>query len=256
MISFNTNTKSFEDINKVLQDIKNQFNSILERLNPESFTEDSEAQGELGDLRIIRTEEDLNSFEIKTKDGWQRPYIGENIVVFKRKKDKSSMPSKKSITELEASDSSTGSKKAKQTIYDEKAGKFVIARPDHISQWIWFDASSHNVTEEAPWEYTHDLGVLPSLAQIQFAPGAYDNPTTGTDETALEDQSGVIWYTHLNNSFADSDSTSQRAGGMYHITATKVLVECSRTAMARGFVPSTGAGYDHTDGAIRILLWK
>jgi hypothetical protein len=126
MISFNTNTKSFEDINKVLQDIKNQFNAILERLNPESFTQDSEAEGELGDLRIVRTEEDLNSFEIKTKDGWQRPYIGENIVVFKRKKDKTSLPAKKTIAEIETVDSSTGDNQAQKTIFDESTGGFSV----------------------------------------------------------------------------------------------------------------------------------
>lgn len=136
MISFNTNIKTFEDANKALQEIKNQLNIMLERLGEGDFKEESETEGIIGDIRIIRNAENQNTFEIKTEEGWQKPVVGETLVSFKNQDETSKSPAKKSIDELEVTDTTTGDKVAKKTIFDEKAGKFVLPRADYDSGWI------------------------------------------------------------------------------------------------------------------------
>ena len=256
LTSIITNVKSFPDVQRALEELKKALNFVKEKQNPSPELGESQLDGDVGSIRVISNNNEDALFEIKTEEGWKRPVVGNTPVTFGEVASIAKTKTKRSIDEIEANDIETEGNVAKKTIFDEKADKFILARPDHISQWIWFDASSHRVTYDIPWEYTHDLGVLPSLAQIQYAPAVYDNPTTGTDETAIADQSSVTWYTHLNNSFAGNGTTARRMGGMYHITSTKVFIECSRSNMAGGFDPSNGNASDYTDGAIRILLWK
>ena len=128
--SISTNVQTFTDVQRALEELRNKIDDLESNQNPQPTGDESEADGEIGSIRVIKNSDKENIFEIKTDDGWKKPMVGNTPVSFKRLEEVSKTTTKKSIDELEATDTTTGDKVAEKTIYDEKADKFVIARHD------------------------------------------------------------------------------------------------------------------------------
>ena len=256
LTSIITNVRSFPDVQRALEELKKALNFVKEKQNPSPELGESQLDGDVGSIRVISNNNEDALFEIKTEEGWKRPVVGNTPVTFGEVASISKTKTKRSIDEIETNDIETEGNVAKKTIFDEKADKFILARPDYISPWIWFDYSSHVCDSSVPWEYAHDLGMLPTLIQVQVAYAEDGNPTSGTDEEPLEDQNSIVWYTGFNNNFSDSEATARRYGAMWHVTSSKIIVQGARSLTAKGFFQSSGNNVSYEDCSIRILMWK
>ena len=168
-----TNIKTLLDAQRIVSELEKRIIDLEEKQDPTSTGEESEIEGEIGSLRVIKNEENENLFEIKTEDGWKRPVVGNTPVTFKRLEDVSKSKTKKSIDELESSDDTTGGTEAKNTIYDEKDGKFILPRADYDSGW------TANASDNAATTLEHSLETINfSIIDIQVS-----NSSTGSNAT-------------------------------------------------------------------------
>ena len=182
--AINTSVKDFNDVQRALEAVKTELDLVKDKLNPVSEDEE-DASGIPGEIRIVKNTGEESLLEIKTKDGWKKPMIGESRIILKNLTSNTRMPEKKSIDELEIEDSNTDSEIAKKTIYDEKADEFSVKhltaaqtgglpRPDYDSGWTE-DASG----EGSPVELAHNLDTVEfSMIDIQIS-----NASTGANAT-------------------------------------------------------------------------
>ena len=149
-LKVNTKVQTMQDVQKSLIEIEKNFNTLLTRINSPAEKELPGTQGETGDIQISENPDKSFTFEVKTKTGWKTPVIGKSAIKFKDKPKVKDVP--KSIDEIEATDTSTGSANAKKTIYDEKNDKFVLPRPDYESAWTSVAAANN-------YDFDHNLGL-------------------------------------------------------------------------------------------------
>jgi hypothetical protein len=152
---------TFEDVQRALQDVEKSINQLSTSVNYQAEGEVTDKDGKTGDTRITQNKDKSYTFEIKTSEGWKTPVIGESAVKFKGKPSERSKFETKSIDELQVSDDSTGNTIAKKTIYDEKADKFILPRPDYDSGWVTV------VNQQTAG--THSLGSVASLQQVWWS---------------------------------------------------------------------------------------
>tara|TARA_R110002020_G_scaffold154920_4_gene335625 strand:+ start:253 stop:831 length:579 start_codon:yes stop_codon:yes gene_type:complete len=73
-----TKVQSFEDVQKSLQNIENQFNKLLLAVNKKAESKQEETKGSSGDIQSVALGTDAGrdySLEIKTNKGWQNPIL-------------------------------------------------------------------------------------------------------------------------------------------------------------------------------------
>jgi hypothetical protein len=159
--SVNTNVKDFSSVQRALDAIKTELDKLKKRVEVNPEANESEAEGEVGSIRIIKNSLKENLFEIKTNDGWQKPVVGETLVKFTRLDSNIKISQKKSIDEIAIEDTTTGSSKANKIIFDEKADKFILPRADYDSGWTADGGGSVS--------HNHDLESQDfTLVQISF----------------------------------------------------------------------------------------
>ena len=182
---------SLNDVSKALQDLEKVVNGLLASTNTPAEGDVSDIDGKTGDIRITQNEDKDYIFEVRAEDGWKTPVIGDSAVKFKEKPSSSSKKQKKSIDELESTDTTTGSKEAEKTIFDEKAGKFVMARADCESGWLDADKDTSVVI-------THnlDLKTIPSMITVHASDVAA--PVLGTDFITTQFHLNENWGYRLN----------------------------------------------------------
>ena len=253
------NIKDFMGVQKALQDIEKIVNNLIKSTNTSSEGDVSDLEGKTGDIRITQNEDKDYIFEVRTEEGWKTPVIGNSAIKFKDKPSDTAKNQKKSIDEIEAEDNSSGDSIANLTTFDEKSNKFVLARPDYNSGWIWYDWSEHNWSGSHPaWKFAHTLESLPTLVSIQVAPALTGNPTSGTDENLISDQSTITWYTEMNNHFGDSYGNNQVYGLTYKVDKDYVYVDGaeSQAGWISDYDDADTSAVSFQDCSIRILLWK
>ena len=82
-IKITSKVTSFEDVQKSLQSIEKQLNSLLESVNNKNQVNVSDKEGIEGDIRTTRNSDKTFTFEVKTKEGWKTPVIGNSAISFK-----------------------------------------------------------------------------------------------------------------------------------------------------------------------------
>jgi hypothetical protein len=229
----------FETTQKTFQDLELTINNILEQLSvPAEFTSSEGDEGTTGDTKIIRNTDKSYTFSIKTEDGWKSPSIDNREIRFtdlpKVKKD-----IKKTISQIEAKDTSTGATIAQKTIFDEKDGKFKVShltgvpRPDYDSGW----APLNHQTGADPTLINHNLGLTDIPRHITYYVSDDATPIIGTDLILSDhftwDNSGVCFE-------------------IFDANTIKLWPENSHI----GGVYSAGVGPEIQDGWIRVLIWK
>ena len=130
-----TSITSFQDVQRSLQEIEKVLNELQKSTNPAPEIEMKETDGKPGDLRVTTNTDKTNSLEVKTSDGWKIATVQKQRVTFIDKEAAIVQVKKQTIDEIEAEDTSKGTSIANKTVYDEKAGKFVLPRPDYTSSW-------------------------------------------------------------------------------------------------------------------------
>ncbi len=159
--SINTTVKDFNDVQRALETVKTELDLVKEKLNPASEDEE-DISAAPGSIRIVKNTEEENLFEINTEDGWKKPMIGESQITLKNLVSNTRAPEKKSIDEIETEDTNTNSEIAKKTLYDEKAGKFILPRADYDSGWL------QDAGDSAVINIVHNLDVTTfSLTDLQ-----------------------------------------------------------------------------------------
>ena len=243
VVSLNTKVMSFQDVQRSLEEVK----SLIEQLNakqiPSSLSDESETEGAPGSIRIIKTDTGNNLFEIKTELGWQKPMVGQTQVTFKPIESNVKETTPKSIDELEAADATTGDKIAEKTIFDEKADKFVMARPDYTSGWVAIDATSSN-----GGTLVHDLGVIPSFGIMhKCRTSAYNNGDP--NEVQIEPVLGCMFNT----------SWAAYYGPNIHFTKTNAEWWVHNNGYGfvnYGSITKADSGTVSESGYFKLLLWK
>ena len=134
-----SNITTFADVQKSLQEIEKVLNTLKVSVSTEAETEVTDAEGKTGDIQITQNTDKSYTFEIRTEEGWKTPVIGDSAIKFKNKPSANSKDQKKSIDEIEIDDTLTSAKVAEKTIFDEKADKFILARPDYCYFLIYID---------------------------------------------------------------------------------------------------------------------
>ena len=179
-----TNITSFSELNKELQEIEKRLNELGE--STASLPEEpKEEEGKIGDIRISPNVDKSYTFLVKTEDGWKTPVSdgGASIKFTDVPNIKNSLNEKKSIDEIESEDANTEETNAKKTIYDKKADKFVLPRPDYDSGWL------EDANDDAVITVEHSLETTTfSLIDLQVS-----NSSTGANATwvnAVTDEGG------------------------------------------------------------------
>jgi hypothetical protein len=212
---------SFDDVQKALQEVEEALNDLTISVSSKAETEVSDEEGKTGDIQITQNKDKSYTFEIRTEEGWKTPVIGDSAVKFKSKpafKDQD-----KSIDEIETNDTTTGDKLAEQTIYDEKADKFIMARADYDSGWV--DLTDEDTTG------THTLGVVPTMSTFYI-----------TDDDGVTIQQGLMQQSNHNYGFQMTSTTWSLLGNNDY------------GYWAEGSDSQTAVVY--TGYKIRVLLWK
>ena len=237
-----SNIASFADVTKSLQEVEKALNGIVDSIKTPAEKELKETEGSTGDIQITQNADKSYTFEIRTEEGWKTPVIGNNAIKFKNKPAESAKNQDKSIDEIEVDDTSTGDSTAKKTIYDEKADKFVIARPDYDSGWVDMDRTAAAKRELT---HTHGLSTTSIVTAQCFVRDAYGE----SDGTAATN--AVFPY------FRTQDNDSRGWDGFYYeILETELKV----WAYSGHHIFHTYDGvnghrdWDRVD--VRILLWK
>lgn len=232
---------SFDDVQKALQEVEEALNNLTTSVSNKAETEISDEEGKTGDIQITQNKDKSYTFEIRTEEGWKTPVIGDSAVKFKSKP--AFKEQDKSIDEIETNDTTTGDKLAKQTIYDEKADKFIMARADYDSGWQTWDLSEHNQSGEEPLKIEHGLGVLPTMIIGYFAPG--------------QAADAVTFFTPIKN----GRGSSYNHGIGLFVDDTRVYFYGGTNSSLAGITvpPTTSSdcnGVLSLDGSIRVLIWK
>jgi hypothetical protein len=195
-----TRMSSFQDVEKAFKELEKTLNELKQSVNTEAEGMVSDTKGKSGDIKLTQKGDKSYLFEIRTKDGWKTPVVGESAVSFREKPPFVHKDRKKTITEIETEDTSTGDTKAKKTIYDEKNDEFAvnhlitsdfnpktlkgIPRPDFDSGWLQDASSNAAITIE------HSLDTIEfSLIDLQIS-----NSSTGANATwvhATDDDPGA-----------------------------------------------------------------
>ena len=149
--SINTNVKELSDVQRSLESIKNELDKLKEKLEVTPEEVEDETVGQVGSIRIIKNSDTESLFEIKDNEGWKKPMMGESQITLRKLTTNIKVPEKKSIDEIETEDTNTDSDIAKKTLYDEKAEKFILPRPDYDSGWTLDGTSAltHSLETEA-----------------------------------------------------------------------------------------------------------
>jgi len=235
-----SNVNAFPDVQKTFQDIEKILNGLIDATVTEAETEVTDSEGESGNIQITRNEDKTYSFEVRTEDGWKTPVIGNSAIKFKDKPAEASKSQKKSIDEIEVDDTTTSAKEAEKTIFDEKANKFVMARPDFDSGWHEWTMNERNGNDDTPLTIAHGLGVLPSTVMSFYAP----------------DQSpgSITWFTP----FTFGRGAGYDNGVGCYVDTTNIYMWAGEGNSLVG-IPWPIDHYGQAvfaDGSVRTLLWK
>ena len=226
-----TKIKSLGDVQKSLQQLEKKINELSESTNSTAGGEVDDTKGKSGDIKITKGKDNAYTFEIKTEDGWKTPVIGNSAITFKDKPAAISAPKVESIDEIESADSTTGDVKAKKVIFDEKADKFVLSRPDYESDWT-------DVTNATNYDFTHNLGTkIFKLVQIIF-----------------KDDSDRIFYPGV---WISEQGTADP--GLYAYAKTDDIMEIAtgNTNIYEYDNTTLNTNFEHvSDGHIKVMLWK
>ena len=230
IIKLQSKISSFQDVEKSLREIEKMFNDLTKSVNSKAESQITDREGKTGDLQVTMNTDKSYTFEFKTDTGWKTPIFQENIVTFKDKPRQANQP-KKSIDEIETDDTSTGDSKAKKTIFDEKADKFILSRPDYESDWT-------NVTNATNYDFIHNLGTkIFKLVQIIF-----------------KDDSDRIFYPGVWISEQGTADT-----GLYAYAKTDDIMEIAtgNTNIYEYDNTTLNTNFEHvSDGHIKVMLWK
>jgi len=231
---------TFDDVQKTFQDIEKILNGLIDSTVTEAETEVTDTEGETGTTQITRNADKTYTFEIRTEDGWKTPVIGDSAITFKDKPAAAAKDQKKSIDEIEADDIATTAKVAEKTIFDEKADKFVIARPDYNSGWI--DVTN----DDTKHTLTHNLGSYPTLFLAWFTSDAAYN--AGDPTVIYPMVFGMIRH-----------GGSNWSGVEFKFTKTEIEYTCdaSHHVHTNYRLDSGGNSWtDFNDGYMKLMLWK
>lgn len=145
--SINTNVKDFQSVQRSLEAIRKELDELKNRLDIKSSGNEDEKSGTTGSFRVIKEDSNNNVLEIKTEEGWNKLYVGGSSIALNELESGSKSKNKKGIDQLESEDLLTDGDKAKKTIFDEEANKFVMPRADYISDWtaVGTTALTHNL---------------------------------------------------------------------------------------------------------------
>ena len=270
-VKISTKIQSFQDVQKSLQDIEKYLNKLEKSIQSPAELEVTDKDGKTGDLKTTKNTDGSYTFEVRTVDGWKTPVFQEHPITFKEKLSSYSKKKlAKSISDIQADDTTKGTSIADKTIFDEKNNKFDVShltggqtgglmKPDFNSGWVWFDWSEHHWNGSHPaWKFAHTTESLPTLVTIQVAPGLTGNPTSGTDEALISDQSTITWFTEMNNHFGDSYGNNQVYGLTYKVDKDYVYVDGaeSQSGFISDYDGTNTSSVSFQDCSIRILLWK
>tara|TARA_R100000995_G_scaffold84324_1_gene62649 strand:+ start:1377 stop:2186 length:810 start_codon:yes stop_codon:yes gene_type:complete len=246
-VSIQTKVNTFTEVQRSLEEIKNVLNTLSAKQIPDGVTDESETEGTPGSIRIVKNDLNQSLFEIKTEDGWKKPMVGKTAITFETIENNQKPIKAESIDEIEANDATTGDNKANNTIYDEKASKFILPRPDFSSSWYRVDYASFN--DGSPrFMIEHGLGVLPTFFITWFAPAQ----GSGGHGSVVED-SAITWITPINNEFGYKNDNG---------IASKVDINYAiygagndRLWASTNFLGSL-TDTPYTNGCIKFVAWK
>ena len=250
ILKVNTKTKitNLVDAQRAIKELQEIINKLITKVDSPAEKELKESDGASGDIRITRNVDKTYNFAVRTDEGWKTPVIGDNAIAFKDMPKVNDKIDKKSIDEIETNDTSTGATDAKKTIYDEKNDKFVLARPDWDSGWIYFskDAAQHG---DALFGIEHGLNVLPTLYIVYYAP---NQPGSGTLGDSV-DSSEITWFSPIKNGLGHLYNN----GMVSKCTSTHIyLYAANDNSMAAGTWAATNEDQSYDDGSIKVLMWK
>jgi hypothetical protein len=248
-VKLNTKITSFTDVQKSLQSIEKHLNELSSSVNASAETEVSDKDGKTGDIKTTRNVDGTYTFEIRTEEGWKTPSFGENLIKFKDKSASYSQNKVQSIEEVVTNDDSTGDSRANLTSFDEKNNKFILARPDFISDWYRI-VHSDFTHGDALWGIEHGLEVIPSLVQVQVATnqgsGSHGDIVAASEITYWTDMLSGLDYNH--NSGLTSKYTATHA--YFFAGDSRLTQDCDWDTT------SNERKSDTNEGALRILVWK
>ena len=250
----NTRVVTMQDVERSLEKIKEILSTVKQSQNPEITAENTGVPDEPGSIKIVPQTTELSHLEIMTEKGWQKARIGKTPVILAPTEEKSEIVKKEDIDEIEVKDATTGDKRAKDTIYDNKSNKFVLPRPDYDSGWFFFDWSESNI-DDAPYSINHDVGVLPTLVKVYFAPGQ----GSGTLGDAVADVT-IKDFQEMTNGFSATwaSSSYDRIGIIWSLDANRIRFSAGDSASMYTMSRTWGSSgkYEAENGSIRVYIWK
>jgi hypothetical protein len=237
-----TNVNSFQDVQKSLNEVQKILNNLSKSVNTDAESELTDIDGKNGDIKTIRHADGEYTFEVKTKEGWKTPLLGNSPILFKDKPSATAKSIKKSIDEIEVEDALTGDSRANLTTFDEKANKFILPRADYDTGWFEVDK---DVLAKRRGEFTHNLNLIDDM------PVHYS--------VYFKDTDSQTYYTNGVYAIRDWIYTNAWHGLslVFHNGKIQWMCDSGYNLFYTGI--DDGDGFNHqwvTSGSCRILVWK
>ena len=217
--------QSFEEVQKALQDLAKQLNDLGIATNSSAEGEITDKDGKTGDIRVTQNADKTYGLELKTKEGWKFPTVGESPVQLTSKKAEKARPD------------------AVVDKFKDDLGKPTnMPRPDYDSGWVDMDRGDAAKRELT---YTHGLSTTSIVTSQCFVRDAYGE-SDGTSAT-----NAVFPY------FRAQDNDSRGWQGFYYEileTELKVWAYSGHNLFSTFDGVNSHRAWDRMD--VRILLWK
>ena len=241
-----TRVSTFEDVQKSLQNIETQLNSLFNSVNTLSEKDTTESKGESGDINVTRNSDGTYGLETCTNEGWKKMFV-------------SNASTSEGISEVYLGDKPRViTPISTEPLLD---ARYLPITPDYESDWTFLDESIHHYNSPGI-TIEHNLGSIPKLVTM-YARGMNTNNAcfTAAEYTAGTDIANTTSHYH---DVKAGIGYSLDHGITYQLTSTEIRIHTGESSWTRishepedATMASSDGGYDDIfEGKIKVLLWK
>ena len=238
--------KIYDDLNKLIDGVNNTKGSVTE-----------EYDGEPGDIRLVKAQKGVYTLEARGDEGWVTAVLNGIPIAYTTIGSRSrEVGADQDFTGAQGATGVQGSQGPQGEVGAQGIqGEAGFRDPDYDSGWWFFDHSSCKANAHSPYSIDHDLGELPLIVKVYFAPsqgsgnlGDAVNPDNITDFGEAVNKFSASW----------ASGSWYRVGLCWNVSEDKIRFlggdNYTSVTMSRTWDGVSGMGAE--DGSIRVLMWK
>lgn len=211
------------NLQRIISQIYDELNKLNAAVN-QNKAANRDHTGKEGDIRVVDHPEKqgVSVLQGYSKNGWMQ--FGESGTVVHQGK----LP---------------------EEVYDESQRPLLVT-PDFDSGWKYLVHTDAKVNEDPPMQILHNLGTLPKIVIIYFAP----NQGSGSIGDSVNEDD-ITWFTEIDTDMGNA--YAHGAGTYISRTDVRIHAGITRTIVSSDFgLTAGGHAAVYNDGSIRVLIWK